>query len=137
MSSPEQMLHNARALRKNMTREERHLWYDFLKSYPVRIHRQYVFEKYIADFYCHQAKLVIELDGSQHYTEEGLEYDRQRTAYLESKGIRVLRISNLDVQREFRPVCDYVDRIIQSRMPDQKASPGEKLSAPPARAEKG
>ena len=61
---------NAQTLRKNMTKEERHLWYDYLRSYPIRFQRQKVLGKYIADFYCAEAKLVIELDGSQHYTDE-------------------------------------------------------------------
>ena len=73
---------NARKLRKNMTKEERHLWYDFLKNYPVRFLRQKVIDTYIADFYCHRARLIIELDGSQHYSETGLLKDKIRTEFL-------------------------------------------------------
>ena len=99
-----------------MTKEERHLWYDFLKNYPVPFHRQYSFENYIVDFYCHQAALVLELDGSQHCSPEEIEYDRKRTDFLESKGLYVLRISNLDVMRQFRSVCEMVDMAVQSRL---------------------
>ena len=82
---------NAQALRKGMTKEERHLWYDFLKTLPVTVHRQKVIGSYIVDFYCASAKLVIELDGSQHYEEMGRQKDEIRDAYLESIGCRVLR----------------------------------------------
>ena len=78
---------NARALRKQMTKEEAKLWYQFLRLYRPRFHRQYVIGNYIVDFYCHQAKLVVELDGSQHCDPEAIEYDRKRTAYLESQGL--------------------------------------------------
>ena len=71
---------NARLLRKNMTKEEKHLWYDFLKDYPVRFLRQKVIDSYIVDFYCHSARLIIELDGSQHYEEKGLIKDKIRTS---------------------------------------------------------
>ena len=70
---------NARALRKNMTKEEKHLWYDFLKTYPVRFLRQKVIDNYIVDFYCHSARLIIELDGSQHYEGKGLLKGKIRT----------------------------------------------------------
>ena len=83
---------NARNLRKAMTKEERHLWYDFLKSYPVRFSRQKVLGKYIADFYSSEAKLVIELDGSQHFEEESNRKDKERTEFLESYGLQVIRI---------------------------------------------
>ena len=77
----------AQSLRRNMTKEERHLWYDFLKYYPIPFHRQYAFENYIVDFYCHQAKLVLELDGSQHCTPEEIDYDKKRTVFLNQKGL--------------------------------------------------
>jgi len=116
MAQTEKIRKNSQNLRKNMTKEERHLWYDFLKSYPVPFHGQYSFENYIVDFYCHQARLVLELDGSQHCTPEEIEYDRKRTAFLESQGMYVLRISNLDVMRRFRGVCDMIDLAVQSRL---------------------
>ena len=102
------LLKHARRLRKEMTKEERHLWYDFLKDYPVKIYKQKIVGSYILDFYCEKAKLAIELDGSQHYEENGQEYDEKRTAYLNSLGIEVFRISNLDVIRNFRGVCEAI-----------------------------
>ena len=116
MKMDEKTLRNSQQLRRNMTKEERHLWYDFLKNYPVQIKRQSPIGNYIVDFYCHKAKLVIELDGSQHCEPEKLEYDRIRTAFLESRGLWVLRVSNLDVMREFRSVCEMIDSVIQRRM---------------------
>ena len=98
------ILRRSQLLRKNMTKEERHLWYDFLKEYPVQFKRQVPFDNYIVDFYCFRAKLVVELDGSQHCEPEGLAYEQKRTAYLESKGLTVLRVSNLDVMRNFHAV---------------------------------
>ena len=106
----------ARTLRKNQTPEEARLWYQFLRKYPVRIHRQYVIGRYIVDFYCHKAKLVIELDGSQHCEPEKLEYDRVRTAHLEQDGLYVMRISNKDVSKQFRIVCEAIHEAITSRL---------------------
>ena len=99
---------NARTLRKHMTPEERHLWYDFLKDLPVTVNRQKILGRYIADFYCHKAKLVIELDGSQHYDPEEAEKDRIRTEYLKSQGLHVLRFTNLEITREFNAVCEAI-----------------------------
>ena len=99
------LIGNARALRKNMTREERHLWYDFLKDLPVMVHRQKVIGPYIVDFYIAKASLVIELDGSQHYEREGLQADAVRDAYMDRLGITVLRYSNYDVNHNFEGVC--------------------------------
>ena len=99
-------------LRKNATKEENHLWYDFLKNYPIRFTRQKVLGKYIADFYCAQAKLVVELDGKQHYTEVGLEKDIDRTEYLKTFGIKVLRFTNGQVLYHFKRVCDNIDQEI-------------------------
>ena len=103
-------------LRRNMTREERHLWYDFLKRYPVQFKRQFPIGKYIVDFYCYQGKLIIELDGSQHCEASAIVYDRQRTAYLEEQGFCVLRYSNLDVMNHFREVCESIDSCVQHRI---------------------
>ena len=100
------LLPNARKLRKEMTKEERHLWYDFLKALPITIHRQKVFGNYIVDFYVASKKIVIELDGSQHYEDEGREYDQERDAYLKSLGCTVLRYSNADVNQRFERVCE-------------------------------
>ena len=96
-------------LRKNMTKEEKHLWYDFLRTYPVRFSRQKVLGKYIADFYCATARLVVELDGSGHYTEQGKLYDEERTAFLKMYGITVIRISNYKIHNDFKGACNYID----------------------------
>ena len=96
-------------LRKKQTKEERHLWYDFLKTYPVQFKRQYQVGPYYVDFYCYRAQLVIELDGSQHYAEEGAAYDAQRTAYLNSQGLKVLRFANTDIWKNFAGVCETID----------------------------
>ena len=93
-----QLVPFAKQLRKEMTKEERHLWYDFLRSYPVRFSRQKVLGKYITDFYSAEAKLVIELDGSQHYEDINAEKDAERTAFLESYGLTVIRIPNNEVK---------------------------------------
>ena len=116
MAQSDKIRRYSQELRKNMTKEERHLWYDFLKPYPIPIHRQYSFGEYIVDFYCHKAKLVIELDGSQHCEPEKEEYDRKRTEYLEKEGLYVMRISNRDVTEQFRAVCEAVDDTIRRRM---------------------
>jgi len=99
---------NARELRKNMTKEERHLWYDFLKSLPVMVHRQKVIGMYIVDFYIADAKLIIELDGSQHYEIAGKRNDAVRDAYLSSLGFTILRYSNADVNLRFSSVCQDI-----------------------------
>ena len=99
---------NAKSLRKNMTKEERHLWYDFLKTLPITVNRQKVIGNYIVDFYIATAKLVIELDGSQHYEEKGVENDAERDAFLNGLGIKALRYSNLDVNQRFESVCQDI-----------------------------
>ena len=99
----------AQYLRKNMTKEERRLWYEYLHSYPLRFRRQVTCGNYILDFYCAAAKLAIELDGSQHYSPDEQQYDQERTAYLNSIGIEVLRFSNLDVLRNLSGVCQAID----------------------------
>ena len=106
----------AKELRKNMTKEERYLWYDFLRNYPEKFTRQKVLGKYIADFYCAKANIVIELDGSQHYEDEGRINDEKRTAYLEQYGIKVIRVSNLDVLRNFEVVCMYIDNEVKQSL---------------------
>ena len=119
MSLPYQgkLIDRAKELRKNATKQENHLWYDFLRSYPVRFQRQKTIDSFIVDFYCHAAKLVIELDGSQHYEEQGKAYDAERTAILESYGLTVLRFSNHDVDAHFDAVCEQIDHVIQGRLP--------------------
>ena len=99
---------NAKTLRKNMTKEERHLWYDFLKALPLMVHRQKVIGKYIVDFYIAERKIVIELDGSQHYEAQGQMADQVRDAYLKSLGMSILRYSNADVNYRFEEVCSDI-----------------------------
>ena len=95
-------------LRREMTKEERHLWYDFLKELPCTINRQKVIGKYIVDFYIDSAKIVIEIDGSQHYETEGLIKDKQRDADLTRLDLTVLRYSNADVNQRFDSVCEDI-----------------------------
>ena len=99
-----------------MTKEERHLWYDFLRSYSVRFSRQKVLGKYIADFYSAKAKLVIELDGSQHYEDSCVEKDAERTAFLKGYGLTVIRIPNNEVNCNFRGVCEYIDNAVRQSL---------------------
>lgn len=106
----------ARELRKNMTAEERRLWHCFLKNYPVRFLRQKVIEHYIVDFYCAKAKLVIELDGSQHFEEAAEKYDAQRNAVLEQWGLLVVRIPNNEVNKNFENICSYIDYVVKNRL---------------------
>jgi len=99
---------NAKNLRKNMTKEERHLWYDFLKGLPLTVHRQKVIGQYIVDFYIADAKFVIELDGSQHYESGGMTKDAARDDYLRSQGMTILRYANSAVNMNFRGVCQDI-----------------------------
>jgi very-short-patch-repair endonuclease len=108
-----QLVPLARALRKNMTKEERRLWYDFLRDYPVRFSRQKVLGRYIADFYSAEAKLIIELDGSQHYEDENIRKDARRTEFLEAYGLRIIRVANNEITENFDGVCDYIDAVVR------------------------
>ena len=110
------LLKIAKILRRNMTRQEKHLWYDFLQQYPVKFYKQRIIDHFIADFYCHQARLVIEIDGANHYTIEGKSYDEARTEVLERYGLYVLRFSNNDIDDKFDGVCYEIDKIIQERL---------------------
>lgn len=111
------LMPTARTLRSNMTSEERHLWYDFLKAYPVPFARQKVLGQYVVDFYCAQAQLVVEVDGSQHYEPKGMEEDARRTAYLKDNfGLDVIRIPNNQVNRNFLGVCEYIDAEVKKRL---------------------
>ena len=110
----------AKELRKNMTKEEKHLWYDYLKPYRqtfgIAFTRQKVYGNYILDFYCPKAKLAIELDGSQHYEQDALFYDEKRTAYLTRHGIEVLRYTNRDIHARFKEICDDIDSHVCTRI---------------------
>ena len=103
-----------------MTKEEKHLWYDYLRRHPARFTRQKVLGKYIADFYSARAQLVIELDGSGHATEAGLKHDAIRTAFLEEMGLSVIRIPNGLIWRDFRGVCDYLDDVLRQFIPQDE-----------------
>ena len=107
---------NAKELRKNMTKEEKHFWYDFLKDYPERFLRQKVIDDYIADFYCHKARLVIELDGSQHYTKDGLLKDKIRTKKIEKRDLTVIRIPNGEINHNFEGICRFVDEFVKESL---------------------
>ncbi len=101
-------------LRNGATRQENHLWYDFLRTYPLRFNRQRIIGNFIVDFYCEKAKLIIELDGSQHFEPTGQEKDRERDAFLQGLGLTVLRFSNAEVDRNFEAVCRSIDREVQN-----------------------
>ena len=107
---------NAQSLRRNLTKEERRLWYEYLHNYPYRFRRQVTCGNYILDFYCAAARLAVELDGSQHYTLEGKQYDLRREEYLAGQGIFVMRFSNTDVVRNLRGVCEAIDAAVLQRL---------------------
>lgn len=106
----------AKALRKHATTQENHLWYDFLSKYPVRFQRQKAIGDFIADFYCHKAKLVIEIDGSQHYTETGKQKDEFRTEVLEGYDLKVIRFANSQINTCFQAVCQYIHMTVQASL---------------------
>ena len=105
----------AKILRKDMTQEERKLWYLFLKNHKERFLRQKIIGNYIVDFYCTNKKLIIELDGSQHYTTEGIEYDKIRTEILNVYDLEVIRFSNLEINKKFKEVCEYINYNLYKR----------------------
>jgi len=107
----------AKQLRKQATRQENHLWYDFLSTYPMRFQRQKPIAGFIADFYCHKAKLIIEIDGSQHYSDRGLKKDQFRTTVLEGFDLLVIRFTNTQIDHQFREVCEYIDHIVKTIRP--------------------
>ena len=106
----------AHRLRLRMTKQEKHIWYDFLRKYPIKIYRQRSIGRYIVDFYCSKAHLVIEIDGSQHYTKEGLAYDEKRTAALEMYKLKVIRFSNREIDEQFERVCWEIDQVIKAQI---------------------
>ena len=114
----DKMTPRAQALRKQMTKEERWLWYGFLRDHPIQFRRQVVFSPYIVDFYAHRVRLEIEIDGSGHYEPAQMRYDKQRTQLLhEQYGVFVLRFTNLEVQRQYRAVCEQINLCISKRLP--------------------
>ena len=116
MPKDNNQLENARRLRRDMTPHERKLWYLFLRKYPVKIYKQRIIGRFIVDFYCASARLVVELDGTQHYEPQGIAYDSERTAFLVAQGLEVLRFSNRDIDRDFYRVCTQIDVTIQKRL---------------------
>ena len=106
----------AKNLRKNATKQENRLWYDFLSKYEIRFQRQKAIDHFIADFYCHKAKLIIEIDGSQHYTEEGKQKDEFRTEILEGYDLKVIRFTNHQIDTNFRGVCEYINSIVHASL---------------------
>lgn len=106
----------AKDLRKKATPQEKHLWYDFLSKYEIRFQRQKAIGNFIADFYCHQARLIIEIDGSQHFTEQGLQKDEFRTEILESYDLMIIRFTNRQINLNFRDVCEYIDEVVRERL---------------------
>ena len=120
----EKLINNSRELRKNMTPEEKHLWYDFLIVFNITVHRQKVIFDYIVDFYIPSAKIVIEIDGSQHYEKENRKDDKERDFKLNSEGIKVLRYTNLQIKRDFENVCrDILNNITPHLSASQTPSP--------------
>ena len=114
---------HAQQLRRNMTKEERKLWYAYLNCYPHRFRRQVTCGRFILDFYCAAARLAIELDGSQHYEPQGIAYDTERTAFLEANGIYVLRFPNSDVMKNLRGVCSQIDLVVNQRLNNLSRQP--------------
>ena len=106
----------AKDLRKKATQQENHLWYDFLSKYKVRFQRQKAIDNFIADFYCHKAKLIIEIDGSQHYTDEARQKDEFRTEILEGYDLKVIRFTNHQINTNFQGVCDYIDAVANASL---------------------
>jgi len=106
----------AKKLRKHMTKQETKLWYAYLNKYPVRILRQKVIGGYIVDFYCSKAQLAIEIDGNQHYTKDGLEYDKERTSLLEAYGVETIRFKNEEIDKEFYKVCQIINATISKKL---------------------
>ena len=123
----------AKKLRKEMTKYEKRLWYDFLRDYPVRFQRQKAIGRYIVDFYCAKAKLIVELDGSGHAAEAQELYDSERTAYLERMGLHVLRFTNLDIARRFRGVCECIHHKVE----EYRGIPTDFDKQPPVKGTEG
>ncbi len=110
------LLERARELRREMTPQERKLWYMFLRTYPTKFYKQRIVDRFIADFYCHAAKLVIELDGSHHFESENREHDKARTEVLEKYGLEVIRFTNHDVDSRFTDVCRRIEEAVRKRL---------------------
>ena len=106
----------AKNLRKGGTPQEKHLWYDFLSKYEIRFQRQKAIDNFIADFYCHKARLVVEIDGAQHFSIEGQQKDEFRTEILEGYDLKVIRFTNRQIEDDFRDVCEYIDAVVKASL---------------------
>ena len=106
----------AKNLRKGSTPQENHLWYDFLSNYEIRFQRQKAIDNFIADFYCHKAKLLIEIDGSQHQSEKGKRKDEFRTEVLKGYDLKIIRFTNYQIDKNFKDVCDYIDTAVKASL---------------------
>ena len=115
---------NAKELRKNSTKQEKHLWYDFLSNYPVRFQRQKTIGNYIVDFYCSKANLTVEIDGLQHYTLGAAQHEFSRNEYLNSVGITVIRFKNAELEKEFKKVCNQIDYVVKELIKNGSLSEG-------------
>jgi very-short-patch-repair endonuclease len=129
----------ARELRTNATKQENHLWYDFLRSYQPRFTRQRIVGNYILDFYCAKVKLVVELDGSQHFEVDAIEYDKNRTKFLKTLGIHVIRFANIDIDKCFEGVCNVVDEKVKTLLANLGDNPldNPRPCGPPPSKERG
>ncbi len=107
------LIPRAKELRKNMTKAEKKLWYDYLRDFKFRVLRQRPIDQFIVDFYCPNLKLVIEVDGDSHFTPEGQEYDKQRTNILQGYGLNIIRFTNQEVLNNFDGVCVAIEKSIQ------------------------
>lgn len=116
MKSKSYLTEKSQQLRRNMTKEERRLWYDFLKGLPITFNRQKVIGQYIVDFYCASAGVVVEIDGSQHYENIGKKNDRVRDEYMKSLGLTVLRYSNDEVNNSFDAVCEDIRLLLEEKL---------------------
>ena len=111
-----QRLQFRKELRKQMTKEERKLWFECLRDYPVRFRSQEIILDYIADFYCSRAKLIVELDGEQHADPVEKERDALRTRRIEQLGYKVIRIPNREIWRNFQGVKECIYREMKKRL---------------------
>ena len=117
MSLEKHLQSNARKLRNEMTKQERHLWYDFLRTFEIPFYRQKVIENFIVDFYCTRAKVIVELDGGQHYEDEGLSDDQKRDSRLKALGYEVNRFTNYEVDHNFHEVCEAIQLAVLKKLP--------------------
>ncbi len=114
------LVSNAKSLRKNMTPEEKRLWYDFLKRLPLNVRRQHNIGNYIVDFYIASKKVVIEIDGIQHTALENKAADTERDQTLALWGITVLRYSNISIHQNFNDVVADILKNLNLEFSDLK-----------------